>query len=70
MVRSGLIVDLVKAGVSGDQESARETAEAIAANERALTAPQRPTSASPTRQSGLRVRDGAGVFSDVTPNDR
>lgn len=35
MARSDLIVDLVKAGVSGDQESARVTAEAIAANERA-----------------------------------
>ena len=73
MARSDLIVDLVKAGVSGDQESARVTAEAIAANERAkkhtvvaeridraLTAPPRPTGASPTRQSGLRVRDGSG----------
>lgn len=73
MARSDLIVDLVKAGVSGDQESARVTAEAIAANERAkkhtvvaeridraLTAPPRPTGASPTRQSSLRVRDGSG----------
>ena len=73
MARSNLIVDLVKAGVSGDQESARVTAEAIAANERAkkhtvvaeridraLTAPPRSTGVSPTRQSGLRVRDGSG----------
>ena len=73
MARSDLIVDLVKAGVTGDQESARVTAEAIAANERAkkhtvvakridraLTAPPRPTGASPTRQSSLRVRDGSG----------
>ena len=73
MARSDLIVDLVKAGVSGDQESARVTAEAIAANERAkkhtvvaeridraLTAPPRPTGASPTRQGSLRVRDGSG----------
>ena len=73
MARSDLIVDLVKAGVSGDQESARVTAEAIAANERAkkhtvvaeridraLTAPPRPKGASPTRQSSLRVRDGSG----------
>ena len=49
------------------------TAEALAANERAkrhtvvaeridraLTAPPRPTGASPTRQSSLRVRDGSG----------
>ena len=35
MARSDLIIDLVKAGVSGDRESARVTAEAIAANERA-----------------------------------
>ncbi len=73
MARSDLIVDLVKAGVSGDQESARVTAEAIAANERAkkhtvvaeridraLTAPPRPTGASPTRQGSLRGRDGSG----------
>ena len=73
MARSDLIVDLVKAGVSGDQESVRVTAEAIAANERAkkhtvvaeridraLTAPPRPAGASPTRQGGLRVRDGSG----------
>lgn len=73
MARSDLIVDLVKAGVSGDQESARVTAEAIAANERAkkhtvvaerieraLTAPLRPAGASSTRQSSLRVRDGSG----------
>ena len=33
MARSDLIVELVKAGVSGDQASVRETAEAIAAEE-------------------------------------
>ena len=73
MARSDLIVDLIKAGVSGDQETARVTAEAIAANERAkkhtvvaeridraLTAPPRPTGASPTRQGSLRSRDGSG----------
>ncbi len=73
MARSDLIVDLVKAGVSGDPESARVTAEAIAANERAkkhtvvaeriaraLTAPSRPTGTGPLRSSNLRVRDGSG----------
>lgn len=73
MARSDLIVDLVKASVSGDQESARAIAESIAANERAkkhtvvaeridrvLTTPPRPTGASPTRQSSLRVRNGSG----------
>lgn len=35
MARSDLIIDLVKAGVSGDQASVRMTAEAIAADERA-----------------------------------
>lgn len=73
MARSDLIVDLVKAGVSGDQESARVTAEAIAANERAkkhtvvaeriarvLTTPSRTTGIGPPRPSNLRVRDGSG----------
>ena len=72
MARSDLIVDLVKAGVSGDQESARVTAEAIAANERAkkhtavadriaraISTPSRSTSER-QRYSGLRVRDGSG----------
>ena len=35
MARSDLIIDLVKAGVSGNQDSVRVTAEAIAADERA-----------------------------------
>lgn len=73
MARSDLIVDLVKAGVSGDQESARVTAEAIAANERAkkhtvvaeriarvLTTPPRTTGTGTPRPSNLRVRDGSG----------
>lgn len=73
MARSDLIVDLVKAGVSGDQESARVTAEAIAANERAkkhtvvaeriarvLTAPPRTIGIAQSKPSNLRVRDGAG----------
>ncbi len=71
MARSDLIVGLVKAGVSGNQDAARVTAEAIAANERAkkhtvvaeriaraLIAPPRATG--PVRSSSLRVRDGSG----------
>ena len=73
MARSDLIVDLVKAGVSGDQESARVTAEAIAANERAkkhtvvaeriarvLSTPPKTTASAPPRTGGLRVREGSG----------
>ena len=73
MARSDLIVDLVKASVSGDRESARVTAEAIAANERAkkhtvvaeridraLTAPPRSTGVGPSKPGSLRVRDGSG----------
>ena len=73
MARSDPLVELVKAGVSGDQASARQTAEAIAAEERAkkhsgvadriskaLTSADRPGLAGPTRQGGLRVRDGSG----------
>ena len=73
MARSDLIVNLVKAGVSGDQEAVRVTAEAIAANERAkkhtvvaeridrvLTAPPRPAGASMSRQTRPRIRDGSG----------
>ncbi|MCY4187823.1 MAG: ATP-binding protein [Bryobacterales bacterium] len=72
MARSDLIVNLVKAGVSGDPESVRITAEAIAANERAqkhtvvaeridrvLSAPARSTGISPPKAGNLRVRDGA-----------
>ena len=73
MASSDLIVDLVKAGVRGDQESVRITAEAIAANERAkkhtvvaeriaraLTTPPKATGISPPRSGGLRVREGSG----------
>ncbi len=73
MARSDLIVDLVKAGVSGDQESARVTAEAIAANERAkkhtvvaeriaraLSAPPKPTGPGSFKPASSRVRNGSG----------
>ena len=72
-MRSDLVVELVKAGVSGDQNAARVTAEAIAAEEhakkhtgvakrisRALEAPPKPGSNRPERGNGLRVRDGSG----------
>ncbi|WP_428101165.1 hypothetical protein [Candidatus Rariloculus sp.] len=71
MARSDLIVDLVKAGVSGDQESARVTAEAIAASERAkkhtvvaeriaraIATPPKTNGRSAVRSRSLRVRDG------------
>ena len=73
MAWSDLIVDLVKAGVRGDQESARVTAEAIAANEhakkhtivaeriaRALSTSPKTSGSSPPRSGGLKVRDGSG----------
>ena len=73
MARSDLIVELVKAGVSGDQASVRETAEAIAAEERAkkhsgvadriakvLTSAARPEMGGQARHGGVRVRDGSG----------
>jgi hypothetical protein len=73
MARSDLIIDLVKAGVSGDQDSVRVTAEAIAADERskkhtgvadriskALTAPPKHGVNGQARQPALRLRDGSG----------
>lgn len=71
MAQSDLIIDLVKAGISGDQESVRVTAEVIAANERAkkhtivaeriaraLAAAPKTNDRGPTKSSALRVRDG------------
>lgn len=73
MARSDLIVELVRAGVTGDQASVRETAEAIAADERAkkhlgvadriakaLTSADRSRMAGQSRLSGVRLRDGSG----------
>ncbi len=73
MARSDLIIDLVKAGVSGDQASVRMTAEAIAADERAkkhtgvadriaraLTAMPVGSVNGRTRNPATRSRDGAG----------
>lgn len=73
MARSDLIIDLVKAGVSGDQDSVRVTAEAIAADERAkkhtgvadriskaLTVPPKPGVNGRPSQPAMRLRDGSG----------
>jgi hypothetical protein len=73
MARSDLIVDLVKAGVAGDQELVRSTAEAIAADEyakkhvgvgdritRALARTQRDTTPTSSSSPSPRARDGAG----------
>ena len=73
MARSDLIIDLVKAGVSGDADSVRVTAEAIAADERskkhtgvadriskALTVPPKPGANGRATQPAMRLRDGSG----------
>lgn len=73
MARSDLIVDLIKAGVSGNPDSVRVTAEAIEAEERAkkhigvanriskaLVAPPKHGANSQTRDFNLRARDGGG----------
>ncbi len=73
MTRSDLLIELVKAGVSGNQTSVRETAEAIAADERAkkhsgvadriarvLANARRPETMQHGRNGGVRVRDGSG----------
>ena len=81
MARSDLLVELVKAGVSGDQASVRETAEAIAAEERAkrhsgvadriskvLTSADRTGMAGQARHGGVRVRDGSGGIQRREPH--
>ena len=73
MARSDLIVELVKAGVSGNPDSVRVTAEAIAAEERAkkhtgvadriskaLTITPKQGINGQSRAGGLKVRDGSG----------
>jgi hypothetical protein len=72
-VRSDLIIELVRAGVSGDHDAARVTAEAIAAEERArrhtgvaeriaraIATPPRAGLNGKAVNGGLRVRDGSG----------
>lgn len=81
MARSDLIVELVRAGVTGDQASVRETAEAIAADERAkkhsgvadriakaLTSADRSRMAGQSRHSGVRLRDGSGGIERREPH--
>lgn len=71
MARSDLIVDLIKAGVSGNPDSVRVTAEAIAVEERAkkhigvadrisrvLATPPKHGANGQTRSHNLRTRDG------------
>jgi AAA+ superfamily predicted ATPase len=79
MARSDLIVDLVRAGVKGDDAALRSTAEAIAADERAkrhdgvaerisralLTT---PTNGKARGQGGLRTRDGSGGIQRCEPD--
>lgn len=73
MARSDLIIDLVKAGVSGDQASVRMTAEAIAADERAkrhvgvadriarvLTTTPNTSFNGRSQVTAARLRDGGG----------
>lgn len=80
MARSDLIVDLVKAGVSGDPNSVRVTAEAIAAEERAkkhtgvadriskalIAKPKHGVTGS-NRPQGQRGRDGGGGIQRSDP---
>lgn len=81
MARSDLIIDLVKAGVSGDQASVRMTAEAIAADERAkrhtgiadriarvLTTAPSTASNGRTVAPATRLRDGAGGIQRREPD--
>ena len=72
MARSDLIVNLVKAGVKGDEADVRATAEAIAAEERAkkhtgvadritrALDTMRPAGANGQSRPSLRIRDGSG----------
>jgi hypothetical protein len=72
MARSDLIVNLVRAGVRGDADDVRATAEAIAADERAkkhsgvadritqLLDTVKPTNGNGKARPGLRIRDGSG----------
>ena len=80
MARSDLIVELVRAGVAGDDQALRQTAETIAAEERSkkhtvvadriskvLQTPQRNGSGR-SSASGLRVRDGSGGIQRREPD--
>ena len=72
MARSDLIINLVKAGVKGDEAEVRATAEAIAADERSkkhtgvadrisrVLETAKPVNGNNHTQSRMRVRDGSG----------
>lgn len=80
MARADLIVDLIKAGVTGDADSVRVTAEALAADERAkkhsgvaeriskalATLPNIGAKGN-TPRSSIRVRDGSGGIHQSDP---
>lgn len=81
MARSDLIIDLVKAGVAGDADSVRVTAEAIAADERskkhtgvadriakALTITPKPGANGRMSQPATRLRDGSGGIQRREPD--
>ncbi len=81
MARSDLIIDLVKAGVSGNPDTARTAAEAIAADERAkkhtgvanriskiLDTPVRFASTMRTSKPSIRTRDGSGGIQRRDPD--
>lgn len=81
MARSDLVVDLVKAGVTGDQASVRMTAEAIAADERskkhtgvadriarALAASPKSVANDRLNSKVARARDGSGAINRREPN--
>jgi hypothetical protein len=80
VARSDLIIDLVRAGVSGNADSVRVTAEAIAADERAkkhsgvadriskaLTTPAKTSVNGNSARPGIRVRDGSGGIHQSDP---
>jgi len=81
MARSDLIIDLVKAGVQGDDTALRATAEAIAADElakkhsgvaerisKALMTPPKSAANGHARAGGLKVRDGSGGIARKFPD--
>lgn len=81
MARSDLIVELVRAGVQGDENAVRTVAEKLAADERAkrhgvvaeritkaLNSASRPAGRGNGRNGALRVRDDSGGISRREPH--
>ena len=81
MARSDLIVELVRAGVKGDENAVRTVAEKLAADERAkrhgvvaeritkaLNSASRPAGSGNGRNGALRVRDDSGGISRREPH--